>query len=109
MMRLTAVVAQFSNLGLADLGEPELTAWVERGWVRPERVDSDPMFHDIDIARIRLIHDLRTLMQIEDETIPLVLSLLDQVYDLRAGLRAVLRAVEAQPEPVREAILAGIR
>jgi chaperone modulatory protein CbpM len=108
MMRLTAVVARFTDLGFADLGEPELTAWVERGWVRPDRTGADPEFHDIDIARIQLIHDLRTLMQIEDETIPLVLSLLDQVYDLRAGLRAVLRAVEAQPEPVRQAILAAI-
>jgi chaperone modulatory protein CbpM len=108
MMRLTAVIAQFTTLGLTDLGEPELTAWVERGWIRPDQSGVDPVFHDIDIARIRLIHDLRTMMQIEDETIPLVLSLLDQVYDLRAGLRAVLRAVDAQPEPVRQAILAAI-
>ncbi len=105
-MRLTAVVAQFTDQGL---GEPELVAWIERGWVRPERVDADPVFHDIDIARIRLIQDLRTSMRIDDETIPLVLSLLDQVYDLRAGLRAVLRAVDAQPEPVRKAILVEIR
>ena len=108
MMRLTAVVTLFSDQGLADLGEPELIAWIERGWVRPEGAGADPVFHEIDIARIRLIHDLRTLMHIEDETIPLVLSLLDQVYDLRAGLRAVLRAVEAQPAPVREAILAAL-
>jgi chaperone modulatory protein CbpM len=108
MMRLTAVIAQFSSQGLADLGEPELTAWVERGWIRPDQTGPDPVFQDVDIARIRLIHDLRMLMQIEDETIPLVLSLLDQVYDLRAGLRAVLRAVEAQPEAVRQAILAAI-
>ncbi len=107
-MRLTAVIAQFTSQGLIGLGEPELTAWVERGWIRPDQSGVDPVFHDIDIARIRLIHDLRTMMQIEDETIPLVLSLLDQVYDLRAGLRAVLRAVEAQPEPVRQAILAAI-
>jgi chaperone modulatory protein CbpM len=108
MMRLTAVIAQFTSQGLIGLGEPELTEWVDRGWIRPDHSGADPVFHDIDIARIRLIHDLRTLMQIEDETIPLVLSLLDQVYDLRAGLRAVLRAVEAQPEPVRQAILAAI-
>ena len=47
-------------------------------------------------------------MRIEDETIPMVLSLLDQVYDTRARLRSVLRAVEAQPEPVRRAILTAI-
>ena len=103
MMQLTAVVALFS-----DLEETELVAWVERGWVHPEEAGTGPVFHDIDIARIRLIHDLRTAMRIEDETIPMILSLLDQVYDLRAGLRAVLRAVEAQPEPVREAIRAAI-
>jgi chaperone modulatory protein CbpM len=103
MMRFTAVLAQFS-----DLGETELTAWIERGWVRPETEPSGPVFQDIDLARVRLIHDLRSVMLIEDETIPLILSLLDQVYDLRAGLRAVLRAVEAQPAPVREAILAAI-
>jgi chaperone modulatory protein CbpM len=51
---------------------------------------------------------MRVGMRIEDETIPMILSLLDQVYDLRAGLRAVLRAVDAQPAPVREAILAAI-
>jgi chaperone modulatory protein CbpM len=107
-MRLTAVVARFTDMGYSDLGEPELSAWIERGWVRPDQTGADPIFQDIDIARVRLIHDLRTLMQIEDETIPLVLSLLDQVYDLRAGLRAVLRAVEAQPESVRQAILAAI-
>jgi chaperone modulatory protein CbpM len=103
MMQLTAVVALF-----ADLAEPELTGWIARGWVRPEEAGSGPVFHDIDIARVRLIHDLRVAMRIDDETIPVVLSLLDQVYDLRAGLRAVLRAVEAQPAPVRDAILAAI-
>jgi chaperone modulatory protein CbpM len=104
MMHLTAVVALFS-----DLGETELTAWVERGWVHPDHADNDPVFHDIDIARVRLIHDLRTLMLVEDETIPMILSLLDQVYDLRASLRTVLHAVEAQPEPVRDAILTALR
>ena len=66
--------------------------------------EADPLFHDIDVARVRLIHDLRTMMRIEDETIPVVLSLLDQVHDLRAQLRAVVGAVEAQPEAVRRAI-----
>ena len=103
MMRLTAVSALF-----ADLDEAGLTAWVERGWIRVDSGETDPEFGDADIARVRLIHDLRTLMRIEDETIPVVLSLLDQVYDLRSKLRAVMRAVEAQPEPVRRAILEAV-
>jgi chaperone modulatory protein CbpM len=107
MMRLTAVVALFADPPDV-LTEPELTAWVERGWIRPEPADGGPVFHDIDIARVRLIRDLRTAMRIEDETIPVILSLLDQVYDLRAGLHAVLRAIESQPDPVRQAILTSI-
>ena len=103
MMRLTAVVALFPGLGPS-----ELTGWVARGWVHPVPDDPEPVFRDIDIARIRLIHDLRTLMRIEDETIPVILSLLDQVYDERARLSAVLRAVGSQPAPVRAAILAAI-
>jgi chaperone modulatory protein CbpM len=103
MMRLTAVVALFT-----DLPEAELVAWTERGWVRPVEAPSGLEFDEIDIARVRLIHDLRSAMQIEDETIPVVLSLLDQVHDLRAELRAVLRAVEAQPEAVRRAILTAM-
>ena len=103
MMRLTAVVALFT-----DLGEPELAAWVERGWVRPETAETGWIFQDIDVARVRLIYDLHRGMSVQEDTIPLVLSLLDQVYELRGRLRSVLRAVEAQPEAVREPILAAL-
>ena len=54
-------------------------------------------FHEIDVARVRLIHDLRRDMDVGEDAVPLVLSLLDQVYELRSRLRSVLRAVEAQP------------
>ncbi|MDR3531868.1 MAG: chaperone modulator CbpM [Rhodopila sp.] len=104
MMRFTAVVALFP-----DLPETELHAWVERGWVRPEGTDPDWMFQDIDVARVRLIYDFRHAMAVQEETIPLVLSLLDQVYTLRGQLRAIARAVERQPEAVQKAILAALR
>lgn len=104
MMRFTAVVALFP-----DLPRTELQGWVERGWVRPEGADPDWIFADIDIARIRLIRDFRRAMAVSEETMPLVLSLLDQVYTLRSQVQALARAVEHQPEPVRQAILAAIR
>lgn len=100
MMRITAVVALFP-----DLREPELRAWIERGWVRPQGSDADWVFQEIDLARVRLVHDLRHSMAVQEETIPLVLSLLDQVYTLRGQLRAVGRAIETQPLGVRSAIL----
>jgi len=103
MMQITAVAALFS-----DLPEIELTGWVERGWVLPEADDSGWVFHEIDVARVRLIYDLRHDMDVTEETMPLVLSLLDQMYELRGRLRAVLQAVEAQPADVRQAILQSI-
>ncbi len=102
-MRTMSVTALF-----ADLGEMELTTWVERGWVLPDPQDGDWEFHDIDVARVRLIHDLRRQMEVEENMMSLVLSLLDQVYRLRGELHAVLRAVEAQPEDVRAAIRAAL-
>ena len=112
-MRIASVVALF-----ADLPEAELTSWVVRGWVQPD--ESDPgageggveagwEFHEIDVARVRLIHDLRRAMAIDEATMPLVLSLLDQVYALRGTLRDLLRALEAQPEEVRTTVLAALR
>jgi chaperone modulatory protein CbpM len=104
MMRFSAVVALFP-----DLPETELQTWVDRGWVRPEGIQPDWVFQEIDIARVRLIHDFRHTMAVQEETIPLVLSLLDQVYTLRGQMRAFARAVETQPEPVRAAIFAALR
>ena len=104
MMRVTAVVALFP-----DLREGELLSWVERGWVRPEGTEPDWIFQDIDLARVRLIRDFRQTMAVPEETMPLVLSLLDQVYTLRHQIQTLARAVESQPESVRAAILAAIR
>jgi len=61
------------------------------------------------VARVRLIHDVRRAMAVPEETVPLVLSLLDQVYALRGQMRAVAKAVERQPEDVRAAILAALQ
>jgi chaperone modulatory protein CbpM len=104
MMHLTAVVALFS-----DLGEAELVGWIERGWVRAERQEPEWIFQEIDVARVRLIHDFRRTMDVPEDTMPLVLSLLDQMYSLRNRMQAVARAVERQPASVRDDILAALR
>ena len=105
MMRFEAVIALFT-----DLEAGELSGWIAQSWVRPERDgDDDWVFHEVDLARVRLIYDLRRDLDTPEETMPLVLSLLDQVYELRAALKAATRALEGQPEAVREAVLAAMR
>jgi len=87
----------------------ELHRWVELGWVVPEgpagERQAEPVFSDIDVARVRLICDLRHDLAVEEETIPLVLSLLDQLYALRRQMKALTGALQRQPEDVRRAIV----
>ena len=105
-MKLDAVVALFP-----DLEAVELTAWIEQSWVRPERDvgEGDWAFREIDVARIRLIYDLRRNLEMPEEALPVLLSLLDQVYDLRRKLNALDAALEDHPEEVRNALLPILR
>jgi chaperone modulatory protein CbpM len=84
----------------------ELTHWIELGWVAPERpAEAEPTFSELDVARVCLICDLRHDLAVEEETIPLVLSLLDQVYALRRQMSVLTSAIQQQPDEVRQAIL----
>lgn len=83
----------------------ELEAWIEREWVMPERRAAGFHFTEADVARVALVCDLRRDLAIEEEAIPVVLSLIDQVYALRRTLRRVSAAVETLPEPLRAAFL----
>jgi len=104
MMRIQAVVALFP-----DLDEAELNIWIEQHWVQPERsLDDGHVFRDIDIARVHMIYDLRHRLDVHEETIPLVLSLLDQVYELRRNMKAMTRALDQQSDEVRSAVLRAL-
>jgi chaperone modulatory protein CbpM len=102
MIRIDALIAQFPDLDAA-----EISGWVERHWVTPEIDETEAwIFTEVDVARVRLIHDLRRDLDIAEDTVPLMLSLLDQVYDLRCTLKSVNRAIARQPRAVREAVYA---
>ena len=93
MITITAVCR-----AVPGLSEAELVRWVEADWVRPVRRQGEPVFSDSDLARIRLILDLRAMLDIEEATLPVVLSLVDQLYTTRWQLRRVLEI--AGPEVV---------
>ncbi len=76
------------------LTEAELRRWLAQDWVRPVRQAGQPAFRDIDVARIRLILELHTQLEVEEPTVPLVLSLLDQLHATRRQLRLVLDALD---------------
>ena len=89
-----------------DTSAVEITTWVERGWVQPEMSDAGWVFHEIDVARVRLIRELRHDLDLDEDVPPVVLSLMDQVHELRRTLKGVLSVVGRQPAGVQQAILA---
>lgn len=89
---------------VAGVREAELRAWIDEGWVRPERARGMLVFREIDVARVRLIHDLRRDLAIGDDALPVVLNLLDQLYAMRRRLRAVNDAIASQPPAVRHTL-----
>lgn len=72
-------------------------------WVRPDTETGTFVFREIDIARVKLIQELRDEMEINEAALPVVLSLLDQLYDLRRRMRVLGDAIgETAPEDVRQ-------
>jgi chaperone modulatory protein CbpM len=79
---------------IAGLHREDLERWIDNDWVRPGGRAGAYVFFDIDVERVRLIQDLRHDMQIDEEALPVVLMLLDQVYDLRRRMRELGEAIE---------------
>ncbi len=99
MTTFEQIVEMFETLAGEDL-----TVWIERGWVRPDTTGTGFSFSATDLARVRLIWELQYELEIHRDTLPTVLSLLDQLYGLRHQLRHLTAAVAAQPPAVREEI-----
>lgn len=86
------------------LDQHELTCWVENRWVLPEQHGDTWLFHEVDVARIELIREIRQDFAIDDEAVPVVLGLLDQVYGLRRQLRRLCDALASQPSDVQDSV-----
>jgi chaperone modulatory protein CbpM len=95
------LIRRFAGLDAAELGR-----WIENRWVLPEQhlETGHGRFHEVDVARVELILDIRREFAVDDDAMSLMLGLLDQVYGLRRQMRRLCQAVECQPEEIRDAI-----
>jgi chaperone modulatory protein CbpM len=74
---------------------PEMVAaWIEAGWLAPIQ-DGAAGLSEIDYARALLIHDLQRELGVNDESVPIILELIDQLHGLRRALREALARAEA--------------
>lgn len=91
------------------LDRAEVEHWIDQDLLRPTRQDDAWLFRDIDVARLRLIQQLRHELRLEEDALPVVLRLMDQLYDSRRRLRRLRDAVEGSTPPdVREAVLQAL-
>ena len=95
----------FESLHITGLDEAELGRWIEAAWVRARGTRGAWQFEEVDVARIRLIHTLRTELEIGEPDMPVVLSLLDQLYELRRNAAKLNAALADLPPATRTAIL----
>ena len=78
-----------------------LRQWVDLGLVEPHRDDAGYVFDAADVARINLVCDLHYEMGLGHESLPIILSLVDQLHLTRHSLRALSAAVAEQPDEVK--------
>jgi len=89
---MISVETLFVQVG--GLTHPDLERWIANEWVRPEGEKDNYLFREIDVARIRLILELREHLEIDEPALPTVLQLIDQLYDLRRRMRSLNGALE---------------
>jgi chaperone modulatory protein CbpM len=77
-----------------------LRVWVRQGWIRPADATKGA-FTEADLARVRLIRDLEDKLGFDEEQVPVLLNLIDQIHGLRAQLKALLEAFEGLPDEAR--------
>ncbi len=82
-------------------------------WLREELVTATPeggtlVFTEMECARVRLICSLRYELEVETETLPVVMSLLDQLYETRARLLSLTAAVTSLGPDARGRVLAAL-
>jgi chaperone modulatory protein CbpM len=73
-------------LTCAGLQMQTLDLWLEQQWLVPEQTSAGLNFSDMDVARARLIRDLKVDFGVNDDGVDVVLHLVDQLHGLRRAL-----------------------
>ena len=93
----------------ARIDSDAIDLWVAGGWLAPREAYGEWTFSEIDVARSRLIRDLTDDLGVNDEGIPIILGLIDQLHGLRSALRDLMVTLQAQPADTRERFATKLR
>jgi chaperone modulatory protein CbpM len=80
-----------------------LRVWVRLGFIKPADRTAQT-FSEADLARAALICNLEDELGFDEEDVPVLLNLIDQIHGLRAELSGVLEALNDLPDDVRTTV-----
>ena len=75
-----------------ELNEVFIYKCVEEKWIIPCDIDNI-CFDEEDISRIRLIKDLKKDFGVNDESIPIILHLIDQLHWMQAQVKYCMNKI----------------
>jgi chaperone modulatory protein CbpM len=79
---------------MSGVDQADIERWIVNAWVRPDGRIGAWSFQEIDVARIRLIRELRDELAVNEDALPVVLSLLDQLHDTRRRMGQLLALMD---------------
>lgn len=103
MKRVEEIVEQIEALQRSDLD-----VWISEELISSQEDAGALVFSEMECARIRLICSLRYELEIDADTLPVIMSLVDQLYQTRQQLLRLTAAVAAQDKSVQMEILTAI-
>ena len=71
-----------------------LEFWLEQRWLVPQETSAGMTFSDMDVARARLIEDLKSGFGVNDEGVDVILHLVDQLHGMRRALAQLHKDIQ---------------
>lgn len=84
-------------LASSGLKVQTLEIWLEQRWLIPKQTSDGIGFSDIDIARARLIQELKSDLGANDAGIDVILHLMDQLHGMRRALEYLRKDMQGRP------------
>ena len=84
------IISKLEFLSRTQLDQETLEVWIVEQWLIPDEKAGEPAFSEIDLARAKLIRNLKQDMGVNNEGIGIILDLLDQVHSLRQAMAETL-------------------
>lgn len=75
----------------SELSSDTIEFFISEEWIIPADRDSG-LFDEEDLARIRFIRELREDLGVNDDSISIILNLVDQLYYVRSQIEKINRS-----------------